>query len=224
MRFVYSSLIHLAICRIMSFKYKKYLTVKNLFFARENKGFSLLEVIFSIGIITVGVVSILTLFNYNLKNEINNKNKLIAIYLAQESIEVVRQVRDNIWFGSIGNGDTKFLDETEFSTRDVTIGLIDNSNNDDIRKGWEIVGSNNDRRKVYLFNDFYVQRKDSGGNWFGWGWIETGFERYLTIENNSGGAGVTGCDIDDCVKIISHVSFDGKEIATVTAYFYDGWY
>ena len=206
----------------MKFRISKYFKMKNLLFTSKNSGFSLLEVIFSIGIITVGVISILTLFSYNLKTEINNKNKQIAIYLAQESIEVVRQQRDNIWFG----GDSDFLDNSEFSTRDVVVGLVDSYNNrDDIREGWEIVAINADRRKVYLSsNDSYVQHKDSGANWSSWGWEKTGFERYLTIENNSGGASVNGCDIDNCVRIVSHVLFNGTEIATVTAYLYDDWY
>lgn len=205
----------------MKCRVNKYSKIINLFSARESGGFSLLEVIFSIAIITVGIISILTLFNYNLKAEINNKNKLIAIYLAQESIEIARQQRDNVWFG----GDANFLDNTEFLDGEVIIGLVDKDNNrDNIREGWEIVESNSERKKVYLSNDSYVQHRNVEGNWAGWGWKKTGFERYLTIENNSGGSGVNGCDIDDCVRIISHVSFNGTEIVTVTAYLYDDWY
>ena len=206
----------------MDFKSKKYSIIINSFSTCGNKGFSLLEVIFSIGIITVGIVSILTLFNYNLKAEINNKNKLIAIYLAQESIEVIRQNRDNVWF----RGDTDFLDENEFSDDDVIVGLVDSDNNrDNIREGWEIIESNLERRKVYLSDDpdiepnsYYVQHRSAGGNWAGWGWEETGFERYLEIDNSVDGTGTS------CARIISHVSFNGTEIVTITAYLYDDWY
>jgi type II secretory pathway pseudopilin PulG len=198
----------------MKSRVSKYFKMKNLFFTSENSGFSLLEVIFSIGIITVGVISILTLFNYNLKAEINNKNKLIAIYLAQESIEVVRQQRDNIWFG----GDADFLDENEFSDGECIVFLKDT---DIINKGWKIeTPSAATYKKVYINNGYYVQKNNNAPG----GWQETGFERYLTIENNSGGGGVNGCDINSCARIISHVSFNGTEIVTVTAYLYDDWY
>lgn len=205
----------------MKFRINKYLKIINLFSARASSGFSLLEVIFSIAIITTGIVSILTLFNYNLKAEINNKNKLIAIYLAQESIEAVRQIRDNIWFG----GDSVFLDNSEFSDNDVIIGLVDNGGSkDNIREGWEIIGSDADRKKVYFSNDSYVQHRGAGLGWVGWGWEETGFERYLEIDNSSDGSVANGCDIDSCVRIISHVSFNGTEIVAIAAYLHDDWY
>lgn len=198
----------------MGFKDKKYLTVKNLFFTCENKGFSLLEVVFSIGIVTVGIVSILTLFSYNLKNEINNKNKLIAIYLAQESIEIARQNRDNTWFG----GAAGFLGETEFLDGDVIV-FPDQHNN--IRKGWKVETPGDVAyRKVYINKGYYLQKNAAAPA----SWEETGFGRYLEIDNSSDGTVAPGCDITKCARIISHVSFNGTEIATVTAYLYDEWY
>lgn len=187
-----------------------------------------MEVIFAMAIITSGIISILSLFSYNLKVETNNKNKLIATYLAQEGIEVVRQVRDNIWFGNLGDGDGEFLDESEFDDdNEVIVGLVDDVNNrDDIRKGWEIINSNPDRIKVFISNNSYVQHRNAG-NWALWGWEETGFKRYLEIDNGLDGPALplpSGCDIINCVRIISHVSFNGVELAEVTAYLYDDWY
>ncbi len=180
----------------------------------NKNGFSLLEVIFAMAIITSGVISILSLFSYNLKAEINNKNKLIAAYLAQEAIEIVRQSRDNIWFG----GDAGFLDNnSEFKDYEFIVGLIDNGN--DIRKGWEIAESNANRKKVYILNNSYIQRKNNSG-----GLPESGFERYLEMADGSDGSIPSGCDVANCARIISHVSFNGIELAKVTAYLYDGWY
>ncbi|MCK4891369.1 MAG: hypothetical protein KAS78_01745, partial [Candidatus Pacebacteria bacterium] len=147
------------------------------------------------------------------------KNKLIAIYLAQESIEIVRQNRDNVWFGSIGDGDGEFLDETEFSDN-MGVSVVPVQQNDP-RKGWEInILANNDYKKVYINNGYYLQKNTSAPV----AWEETGFERYLEIDNSAVGLVAPGCDINSCARIISHVLFNGTEIVTVTAYLYDDWY
>lgn len=190
--------------------------MKISFFAKQKSskknGFSLIEVVFAIGIITVGLISILSLFVHNVRTEINSKNKLIAIYLANESIEIVRQTRDNNWFN---NRDWMF----QVSEGDVIVGLVDKT---DIRKGWEIETSNVNRKKVYLSNSSYVQYKTSPVA--ADGWVETNFERHLTINENSGGA-IAGClGVTDCMEITSHIFLNGTQIVEVTAYLYDGWY
>jgi len=180
---------------------------------KNEKGFSLLEVIFAMAIITSGIISILSLFSYNLKAETNNKNKLIAAYLAQEGIEVVRQVRDNIWFG----GDANFLDNAEFADGDYIIVPLFKNN---LRNEWEIVDNTDETVYKHNANGYYLQWTGGLGGLTG-----TGFTRYLDIANNSdGGPAVQGCDIASCVRIISYVSFNGVELATVTAYLYDDWY
>ena len=191
--------------------------MKTLFLKQENfkeNGFSLMEIIFAIGIITVGLVSILSLFIYNIKTGINNKNKLVAIYLANESIEIVRQKRDNNWF--INNDWMLGIDEGN-----KIISLTDEN---DIRKGWDIMGGNPDRRRVFLANNLFVQSKNPPLI----GWKETGFERYVIItygDGNSGDLIATGCfDSTDCVEITSHVSSNGVQIVEITTYLYNDWY
>lgn len=191
--------------------------MKTLFLKQENfkeSGFSLMEIIFAIGIITVGLVSILSLFIYNIKAGVNNKNKLVAIYLANESIEIVRQERDNNWF--INNDWIFGIDEGNKIT-----SLTDEN---DLRKGWDIKTGNGIKRKVYLANNLFVQSKNPPLA----SWEETGFERYLAItlgDGNSGDLIATGCfDSTDCVEITSHVSFNGTQIVEITTYLYNDWY
>ncbi|MFA6171139.1 MAG: hypothetical protein WCW77_05770 [Patescibacteria group bacterium] len=57
-------------------------------------GFSILEVVIAIFIITMGLVGILSLVELNLKANYINKNNLIASMLAQEGLELVRNKRD----------------------------------------------------------------------------------------------------------------------------------
>ncbi|MEA2098068.1 MAG: prepilin-type N-terminal cleavage/methylation domain-containing protein [Patescibacteria group bacterium] len=193
--------------------------MKILFLNRKNfkkNGFSLIEIIFAIGIITVGLVSVLSLFVYNIKIGINNKNKLIAIYLANESVEIVRQQRDNNWFT---NKDWM----SGIKKEDVVVCLIDN---DDIRKGWQIKKDNTNRRKIFLDNNLFVQSKNSPHACSSW--KETDFERYITItdgDGNSEDSIATGCfNSEDCIEITSHVSFKGEQIVEITTYLYNGWY
>jgi len=179
----------------------------------NQKGFSLIEVSVSIAIITIGLMSIIALFSANIQNEIKNKNKLIAVYLANESIEIVRQKRDNNWFSVAGWKD---------GIPDGNVAVVPQNMND-IRKGWNVVpaGVDTDERKVYLTNDdIYLNNAVTA--------TDTGFERYLTITVGDGDdidLVAIGCfDSTDCMEVVSHVSFHGVQLVELTAYFYDGWY
>lgn len=56
-----------------------------------------MEVIIAIFILTVAVAGSFILIQQSLANASLNKSKLIAFYLAQEGIEIVRNIRDNNW-------------------------------------------------------------------------------------------------------------------------------
>ena len=185
-----------------------------IFSKKQNKnGFSLIEVIVAIGIVTVGLITIISLFNQNLKSEIRNKNKLTAIYLANESIEIVRQKRDNTWFEGIA---ATWMDDIPVG--DVIVGLHQSN---DIRRGWDVETPGNVAyKKVFLSNnDIYVQLNSGPLG----SWTETPFERYLTIATGAGTDGCLAGHEANCMRITSHVSFNGTELAKVTAYLYDGW-
>jgi type II secretory pathway pseudopilin PulG len=75
----------------------------------KEKGFSILEIIASIAIITIGLIGVLSLIVQNIQVQKINKNNLIALQLAQEGIELTRRERDNNWL----NGNSAFSDITE---------------------------------------------------------------------------------------------------------------
>lgn len=175
----------------------------------NQKGFNLIEVTVSIAIITIGLVTIISLFNNNIKSEIRSKNKLIAVYLANESIETVRQQRDNNWFKGVG------------WMTDIPIGdvIIIPTDINDIRKGWSIesVAVEDDKNIYQTLDDMYFQYNSAIPGI----WKDRGFKRYLTI--NTGTAGCLGVGTD-CMEVVSHVSFGDVRLAEVTAYFYNGWF
>jgi type II secretory pathway pseudopilin PulG len=60
-------------------------------------GFTFLEVVFAIFIIIIGVIGVFTLFSQTLGFSTLSTSKLVAAHLAQEGIEIVRNIRDTNW-------------------------------------------------------------------------------------------------------------------------------
>ncbi|NTW27210.1 MAG: prepilin-type N-terminal cleavage/methylation domain-containing protein [Candidatus Moranbacteria bacterium] len=62
---------------------------------KNKKGFSLVEVLISLLILSVGVAAVSVLMTNNIKNSITAKNQVIAAQLAQEGVELVKNLKDN---------------------------------------------------------------------------------------------------------------------------------
>lgn len=75
------------------------------------KGFSTPEVLLSVFVVSIGLITIMTVMSQSLRYSYKNQDTIIATDLAQEGIELVRNVRDND-FASGGDG---FNDPTVFS-------------------------------------------------------------------------------------------------------------
>lgn len=67
----------------------------------KNQGFTLLEAIVAIAILLVAVTSASGLILSSLQNVHVTKNRVVAAYLAQEGIEVVRAIRDTSWINGL---------------------------------------------------------------------------------------------------------------------------
>ena len=188
---------------------------------QNENGFSIVEVIVATAIITIGIIPIIMLFNQNLKNEIRNKNILIASYLASESIEIVRQERDDNW--TAGVTDWMGVGGPNPIPTNGSHAIVNFADSDDIKDGWTIeTPIAESRKKVYLSDDGYYFQSNGV---LPADYEETPFERYLTIKKGAGVCllSIAPADPMDCVEITSHISFGGTPIAEVTAYLYDGW-
>jgi Tfp pilus assembly protein PilV len=72
-----------------------YLALQKHFQTKSKRGFSLGEVLLAGFVLTTGLLSISALMVKSLQNSFENRDTIIAVELAQEGVELVRNVRDN---------------------------------------------------------------------------------------------------------------------------------
>ncbi len=93
------------------------------------KGFSLIEVITAIFILTVGVGGSFSLVYQTLSTVYDVRSRLTASFLAQEGVEIVKNLRDAAWLESRAATSTSWLTylgegegdyELDYSTTDLT--------------------------------------------------------------------------------------------------------
>lgn len=65
-------------------------------------GFTLIEVMVAVAVLSIGFVGAANLISYNISNSAKAINKTIATNLAQEGLELVRNIRDTNWLSGIG--------------------------------------------------------------------------------------------------------------------------
>ena len=70
---------------------------KSILRAKTAPGFTLVEVLVVLFIVSFGLVGILSLIVQNIQSQNYNKNGLVAYQLAQEGNELIRRVRDSNW-------------------------------------------------------------------------------------------------------------------------------
>jgi len=67
----------------------------------KKRAFSLVEIVIVLGIMTLGLLGVASLILQNMQVEILNKDYLVASMLAQEGLEIVRNIRDDNWVKSL---------------------------------------------------------------------------------------------------------------------------
>lgn len=180
-------------------------------FRKSEGGFSLMEVVIATAIMSFAFVGVMSLFAFNMRVEIMNRNRIIAAYLAQEATEIVRQKRDDNWFNSrdwrtdLGNG---------------THWVLSSQTPNNPTAGWELEqGADEEavkyKQKIYLVNGEYVQTSTLNGDSMA-GWKYTGFRRMIEISD----AGALGDEIQIKVRIY----YGDNVLLTVTSYLYNNWY
>lgn len=95
---------------------------------KRQEGFSFIESMLAVFLVSVGVVAAIGLLASSLKYTYSARDQFIASLLAQEGVEIVRNIRDNTWVDS--NPIT-----SSFSTLPITAGagkicVVDKNDND----------------------------------------------------------------------------------------------
>ncbi len=72
----------------------------NLKKLNKQSGFSIIEVMAVVFIVSVGMVGMMTLVNQSIQAQRLNRHSLVAYQLAQEGVELVRVIRDSNWRGA----------------------------------------------------------------------------------------------------------------------------
>lgn len=67
------------------------------------EGFSFIEGMLAAFIVTVGMIAVIQLMTANLLSSFNSRNEVMASFLAQEGVEIVRNIRDNNWANGLGS-------------------------------------------------------------------------------------------------------------------------
>jgi len=92
-----------------------------------NKSFTIIEVIISITILTIGVLGSVRLMHYFYAYNSIANSRLAAAYLAQEGIEIVKNIRDGNWLeGSAWNTS---LGESRYEGDYNSTNVLDNYTN-----------------------------------------------------------------------------------------------
>ncbi|OGZ18668.1 MAG: hypothetical protein A2175_00015 [Candidatus Nealsonbacteria bacterium RBG_13_42_11] len=137
----------------------------------KNKSFTLLEVILAISVLTLAVGGSFGLLQQTLLAASLASSKLTATYLAQEGIEIVRNIRDNNWL----------LQEVDESGNvSWKAGLIVESNPvnyyEAIYDSPSLILLSGDTKNLYINNDGFYSYDENG--------TKTKFKRIITIEDN----------------------------------------
>lgn len=145
---------------------------------KRKRGFTILELIVAIFIITTGLVAAASLMSYSISAVIIGKSQIIATSLAQEGLEVVRNIRDNNWH-CIADPDC-----TDVTNWNEGLGAGDKQVEYDSLSLSVYTGS-----PLKLYDGFY--------QYFGTEEDKTRFYRKITITDISA----------DEIKVVSEVSF-----------------
>ncbi len=88
----------------------------------KKKGESIVEVLVAIVILTVVMTAAFKVLINTTKSNVDVKNRIIALNVAREGIESVRNIRDTNWFKYAGDRETKWLCHDTIADPDNCLG------------------------------------------------------------------------------------------------------
>jgi len=135
---------------------------------KNNSGISIIEVVVAMMIIAMGMIGVLSLVIQNVESQYINKNVLIASGLAQEGLELVRNVRDLNWLTPGNTFNQSIVGDGTF--------VIDYSGRNSINTA--INSINEAGAKLYVDSNGFYTHVSSGNT-------PTNFYRLITVVDNT---------------------------------------
>ncbi|MCK5319886.1 hypothetical protein KAJ61_00670 [Candidatus Parcubacteria bacterium] len=163
-------------------------------FKINNKGFSILEASVVMGVVSIGLLGVFSLVLQNIQVQKVNKNMLVASMLAQEGLELVRNIRDDNWIAiPVVDWDLDIAGwaNNDFAI-DYTMALI-NANG---------IGDVLARLYKNSVNNFYTHTAD--GN------TATQYYRLIIVDGIDASSPADG--ITDYYKIKSHIQWNENNV------------
>lgn len=176
-------------------------------YIKNNKGFGLLEIAISISLIAISVIPIVNMLSTSLKEEAKMEQRLTAIYLAQEGMEVIRKIRDDDvnWPPAGMTGGDKVI----VSDQSQSFGQCKNT---DVTDGFKLLNKTTNRMQVLTkANSGYIQCEYDSAMVEANEWHNSGFQRYVNITDLGGGV----------MQIIVKVERNGQIMYSLTSYLND---
>lgn len=147
---------------------------KNL---QKNKGFTLVETLVAISILSMSILGTFTAVQSSLSKSSYAKDQVTAYYLIQESMEYIRNMRDENQLKFISGGSNKWM-----------TGISD-APGDPCWASSNYCYIDSPAKKVYTcssdFNSCPFLKQDSATGLYGYtvGWTDTRFKRAIQIQN-----------------------------------------
>jgi Tfp pilus assembly protein PilV len=136
-------------------------------------GFSINEVMISMFVLSVGIVTVIGLFSKGFINSALDRDRIVAAGLAQEGVELVKNVRDNSFAKGDADGFVHFVASSDYcrASYDSSASAMDCSNNSGDRPA-----SNLARYTLSLSGSYYKHTNSASAK----------FSRYIDVDYNNG--------------------------------------
>jgi len=196
---------------------------------RDNKGFSLMEVMIGMSILTIAIVAATSILIALINSNKNITRTLQAYHLAQEGLEIVRNIRDTNWlnnleylggnnnniFGNINLGESyvAFVDNTQMGIGDDNLLSVASSSLNQFSP-WIFAqyNSSNDNSEICLMSGYFGQCPSACGLP---DCAKTEFKRVITIEDYCTEAKKTAGEAI-CEKFDSSGTYDEKAVVVTS--------
>lgn len=161
---------------------------------KKQKGFTIIELIISIFILSIAVVGVFGAFSMIVILTSDATNRLTATYLAQEGMEIIRNIRDSNWLNMDANPGMASWDD-----------YISSCEGSGCEVDFTTTGSVSNPIRPYTLSGNYLNKNVNGFYSYGSG-TATKFKRKITVSPIQDVDGKS----DHILMVITRVAWDQK--------------